>query len=283
MKILAFGEILWDVYPDKAYIGGAPLNFGGHLAKQGVEVHLFSAVGKDKLGEDALDVLKAWGVGTDYVSVIDVETGKCLVTLDKNSVPSYNLLSNVAWDRIEGDINESFDVLYFGTLALRSEVNFNTVTKLLKKGCFSEIFCDMNIRAPHYSSRTVKLALENATIVKISDEELNCVMTEAGLEAGAAEDCAIRLSQAYPNLKTVLVTLGEKGSFAYVAEDKKFYRAEGKKVKVASTVGAGDSFSASFLCRYLEKKSVDECLEHATNISAYVVSCYDAVPDYKEI
>ena len=25
MKILCFGEILWDVYPDKKYIGGASL------------------------------------------------------------------------------------------------------------------------------------------------------------------------------------------------------------------------------------------------------------------
>lgn len=27
MKALSFGEILWDVYPNKKCLGGAPLNF----------------------------------------------------------------------------------------------------------------------------------------------------------------------------------------------------------------------------------------------------------------
>ena len=26
-KLLAFGEILWDVYPDEKFLGGASLNF----------------------------------------------------------------------------------------------------------------------------------------------------------------------------------------------------------------------------------------------------------------
>jgi len=35
MKILMFGEILWDVYPEEKHIGGAPLNCGAHLARHG--------------------------------------------------------------------------------------------------------------------------------------------------------------------------------------------------------------------------------------------------------
>ena len=30
MKLLSFGEIIWDVYPDEKYLGGAPLNFAAH-------------------------------------------------------------------------------------------------------------------------------------------------------------------------------------------------------------------------------------------------------------
>ena len=31
MNVLSFGEVLWDVYPDNKYIGGAPLNFAAHF------------------------------------------------------------------------------------------------------------------------------------------------------------------------------------------------------------------------------------------------------------
>ncbi len=33
MKILSFGEIIWDVYEDKKCIGGAPFNFAAHCAR----------------------------------------------------------------------------------------------------------------------------------------------------------------------------------------------------------------------------------------------------------
>ena len=33
MNVLSFGEILWDIYPDKKFLGGAPLNFAAHLKK----------------------------------------------------------------------------------------------------------------------------------------------------------------------------------------------------------------------------------------------------------
>ncbi len=54
MKILSFGEIIWDVYPDKAVLGGAPLNFAAHATVWGSETHLLSAVGGDSLGRRAI-------------------------------------------------------------------------------------------------------------------------------------------------------------------------------------------------------------------------------------
>ena len=132
MRLLAFGEILWDVYPDKKFLGGAPLNFAAHLAKHGEDAYMVSALGADELGTEALRQLERWNVHTDYVAQnAQKETGKCLVTLDERSIPSYNLLQDVAYDRIDGaGIAGNFDVLYFGTLALRSEENFKTLKEI---------------------------------------------------------------------------------------------------------------------------------------------------------
>ena len=33
MKFLVFGEIIWDLYPDKKCIGGAPFNFAAYTAR----------------------------------------------------------------------------------------------------------------------------------------------------------------------------------------------------------------------------------------------------------
>ena len=173
-KLLAFGEILWDVYPDEKYLGGASLNFAAHFVKFGHEAQMLSALGNDSYGKEAREVLLTWNLGDRYVPALDDrETGKCLVTLDENSIPSYNLLNDVAYDRISTKgIAEDFDVLYFGTLALRGDYNFKELNSLLEEKSFKEIFADVNIRPPFYSEQTVRFACEKATILKISLEEL---------------------------------------------------------------------------------------------------------------
>ena len=282
MKILAFGEVLWDVYPDKAYIGGAPFNFAAHLAKHGEEVYMLSAFGEDDLGRDAVAVLNQLNVSSKYCAVLkDKETGKCLVSLDEKDVPSYNLLSDVAYDHINCDSDFSnFDLLYFGTLALRSEVNFASLKKLIAENSFKDVFVDVNIRKPHFSKETVTFAAENATIIKISDEEL-CVVAELlGIGETDYKLFAKALSQKYSNLKIVIITLGSKGAYAYKTEGDKEFSCPAVSVQTASTVGAGDSFSAAFVHKLYSGADLENCLKYASKLAAFVVSKVDAVPEY---
>ena len=115
-KILSFGEIIWDVFPDgDAVIGGAPLNFAAHAVKCGTKSSLLSAVGNDDLGAKALKELQRLGVNTDFVGKSDLATGRCIVTL-QNGSPSSEVCRPAAYDRISltqksiDSINtESFD------------------------------------------------------------------------------------------------------------------------------------------------------------------------------
>ena len=50
MKVLAFGEILWDVINGVEHLGGAPFNFAAHMAQCGHETFMVSRLGMDELG-----------------------------------------------------------------------------------------------------------------------------------------------------------------------------------------------------------------------------------------
>ncbi len=283
MKILSFGEILWDVYSDEKYIGGAPFNFAAHSAKHGEEAYMLSALGNDALGKEALGALDRLCVSHKYVKVLDnKQTGKCLVTLDEKSVPAYNLLSDVAYDYISCEnVKEKFDVLYFGTLALRSEYNLSELRKLINTSQFKEIFVDVNIRAPFYNSDTVRFAVENATILKISLEELSTVAKMLELtDYIDYKDFAKSLNTTYDNIRCIIITLGRDGSYAYDCKKGEEYYCGCSDVKVVSTVGAGDSFSAAFLHKYLCNDKIQNCLNHATKVAELVVSSAEAIPDY---
>ena len=55
-KIVCFGETLWDIFPDKKVIGGAPLNVALRLHSLGDQVSIISSVGNDVDGENLLHI-----------------------------------------------------------------------------------------------------------------------------------------------------------------------------------------------------------------------------------
>ncbi len=282
MKVLAFGEILWDVYSDKSVIGGAPFNFAAHFVKNGGQACLISGVGNDSLSTKTIEEIKNKGVSDKYITVIEKQTGKCLVTLDEDSIPSYNLLNDVAYDYIntENVTSEKGDILYFGTLSLRSEYNFNSLSSLIKREKFEEVFVDVNIRAPFSSEKAVAFAVNNATILKISDEELSFVNKVIFGKDFSLEESIENLADKFKNLKVIIITMGAKGAIGFERSTNKTYKLFGKRVETVSTVGAGDSFSAAFINNYLKTGDMYSSLEFAIRVSAFVATNTEAIPDY---
>ena len=238
------------------------------------------AEAEKKVKKTTVKEIEKYNINTNFVSIVpDKETGKCLVTLDENKIPSYNLLNDVAYDYIKKPeiVENTFDIFAFGTLALRSKNNFETVKQLISEKISHEIYSDLNIRAPFYNKESVMLCLKNATIVKISDEELPVINeTVFGLNSDT-EASAVKLSEKFPQIKIIIVTKGEKGSLAYDCANKKYFYANAAPAEIVSTVGAGDSFGAAFLTTYYKQKDLQKALDTASKLSAYVVSKKDAV------
>jgi len=289
-KILAFGEILWDKYPTESFIGGAALNFIAHCAKCGADSALFTAVGRDADGDAAFAVLNGFGVRTDFVKQTDKGTGLCLVSLDEAGIPSYNVLTDTAYDNItvtDADIarvrDAGFDALYFGTLIQRSPVSRASLRRLCAACDFPAVVCDVNLRVGCYDADSVRFCLENASVLKISDEE-EPLMQQMGLYTAASrepDDIAAAVCARYPQIRYLLLTRGGEGCFVWCADESRGFSMKAKSVPVASTVGAGDSFTAAWMMAHLSGKSPKAATEAATALSAFVVSRTDAVPDYE--
>ena len=290
MKLISFGEVLWDIYPDGKCIGGAPFNFAAHAARLGEEAYLLSAVGMDPLADETLAAVRAAGVHTDYISRSKRKTGQCHVSLDANRVPTYKLLKRVAYDDITVPLSIPADsVLYFGTLALREKHNIAALISLMEREKFSEVFVDLNIRPPFSSDMVITFAISRATILKVSAEELSNVSTalakteEHLVELGEIppyDTWAHALPAFFPRLKLILVTLGADGAYLYDVKNDREYRTPAVPTEVVSTVGAGDSFAAAFLSRYLPTRDAAPALAFAARVAAFVVSKKEAVPPY---
>ncbi len=284
MNVLSFGEIIWDVFPTGPLMGGAPFNFAAHASKEGANVYMASSVGDDDLGAAALKNADKYGVKKDFIGIKEgKKTGQCLVLFDENNQPSYDIVDDVAYDYIKynskmADIE--FDAVCFGTLAIRHQHNKDSIKEILNKTKHKEVLTDVNIRKPFSSKESVLFCLESATILKVSDEELPVVLDYAFSENEPDYKKAAKLlSEKYKNIGLIIVTLGSKGSYVYDVKNNEEFSTDCPDVKVVSTVGAGDSFSAAFLVSYLSGKTIPECLERATEVSTYVVMHEGAIPD----
>ena len=91
-----------------------------------------SAVGKDQRGRRAEEVIRGAGIDLQLTAKRDEPTGYVTVKLS-NGEPDFSIHQGVAWDHIERLWTEppEADLLYFGSLAQRTQVNRATLGGLL--------------------------------------------------------------------------------------------------------------------------------------------------------
>lgn len=281
MNILSFGEILFDCYPTARKIGGAPLNFSAHLAKLGALVSLYSAVGEDALGQEAISIAKNMGVDTRYLQTVSsFPTGVCNVSYQGKD-PAYDLSQISSYDKIAllpEIFEKTFDLFYFGTLASRDETSENTLKALLGKGKFKQVFFDINLRQHYYSEELVKQGLTCSHIIKMNREEFQYVKKISRITDEDNQTALQKVCERY-SVYTAILTLDKDGAVVWDTKQG-FFTAPAKESEFVSAVGAGDSFCACFLYHRLKGAAIPHALEKASILSSYVVSCEEAVPAY---
>ena len=278
--VLGVGEILWDMLPEGKQLGGATTNFAYHACQLGAEGYVVSAVGKDPLGNEIIEIVNRNQIGNLLSIDPDHPTGIVEVELSDRGIPTYNIIENVAWDFIPAvdqtlKIASKADALCFGSLAQRHIHSRNSIQIILRSvpDTCTRVF-DINLRQHFYSQEVLKRSLEFADVLKINDEELALISNLMQLPDDEVEAC--RLLMGKFNLRLVVLTRGENGSFLVSEKETSFE--ETPVVTVEDTVGAGDSFTAAMVMGLLKDLPIKEIHRKAVGLSAYVCMQKGATP-----
>lgn len=273
-KIICFGEILWDVFPDKKVIGGAPLNVALRLHSQNISVSIISKLGNDASGQNALKYLNEEEFSTNGIQKDHtLKTGEVLVTLDQKGSASYTISQPVAWDGIEFNrdaqsLVENAEVFVFGSLACRERKSKETLFELLKLAKFS-VF-DVNLRPPFYTIEVIVQLLKKADFVKMNDDELQEIASTLNCPYTNLEETSEWFIKEM-KLKGICITKGEKGAFLIF--NNTTYHHPGYEVVVKDTVGAGDSFLATLIGGlFINKEHSQTVLTRACAVGSLVAS-----------
>jgi len=264
-KIVAFGEILWDLLPQGRTLGGAPFNFAYRVNSLGDVAYPVSRLGRDELGDEAWNLVESFGIDTSCLQRDGSSpTGTVQVFFDAENSPDYYIVPAVAYDFIEStpgleQVVSTADCLCFGTLIQRSETSRRTLRRLLAKAGSALKLLDINLRKDCYTPETVRQSLEAADVVKLNEKEAPLVAEMMQLPVRSLPELAPELVRRWA-LDSVVITLGEKGAFAASSKGALVY-VPGFRVQVVDTLGSGDAFSAGFIHRLLRGSSLREaCL-----------------------
>ena len=289
--VIGIGEALFDCLPEGRKLGGAPANFAYHVSQFGLNGCAVSAIGDDELGREIIDKFNAVQL-KHILPVVEQPTGTVKVTLDDKGVPQYEICLGVAWDNIPLT-NEMLEIAHqaqaacFGSLAQRSERSRETIQAFLDAMPADALrVFDINLRQSWYTAEVIAESLSRANILKINDEELDMVATmllgEPTLPDKLIAEDAERTRRVCRelivryNLDMLILTCGAIGSYVFTESQESYVATP--KVQVADTVGAGDSFTATFVAQLLLGKSIREAHQKAVQVSAFVCTQNGAMP-----
>jgi fructokinase len=274
--VVAFGEVLWDILPDKVILGGAPFNFAYRINSLGHDAYIISRVGKDENGGKALDKVREMGMSEKYIQQdSSFPTGTVEVFLDENRNPDYEIITGVAYDHVrleESLINlvHEADCLCFGTLAQRSSESKKTLHAILASFKGRYRFYDINLRKNCYTRNLIHSSLLQSDILKLNENEARELDELLQLNAGCLRGIGEELISRYP-IQTCLITLGRNGVLALTSAGELVYE-PGYSVSMEDPLGSGDAFSAGFLSEMLSGSDLRNACRFGNQLGAIVAT-----------
>jgi len=301
--ILGIGELLWDLLPGGARLGGAPANFAVMAGRLGNHAAILSRIGRDELGRKAVERLDPLPADTSFLEVGPAhETGRVTVAFEGGQ-PRYTIQQPAAWDFLEltdrwVQLAERADAICFGSLAQRSHESRQTIQTLVAQSSAScvRVF-DVNLRAPFYSGEVIQESLELATVLKMNDSEAPEILSllgmpvPAGLPSPAEQPIPLHftverrglirlgaewLLEEFPTLQMVVVTRGARGSLLVTRDE--WHVHPGFPIQVADTIGAGDAFAAAMTHYLLRGADLPTLNEAGNRWGAWLASQSGAMP-----
>ncbi|KAK9997268.1 hypothetical protein SO802_021954 [Lithocarpus litseifolius] len=274
--IVSFGEMLIDFVPTVSGVslaeapgflkapGGAPANVAIAVSRLGGKSAFVGKLGDDEFGHMLAGILRENGVVDEGINFDKgARTALAFVTLRADGEREFMFYRNpsadmlLTPDELNLDLIRSAKVFHYGSISLIVEPCRTAHLKAMEvaKDAGLLLSYDPNLRLPLWPSpeearEQIKSIWDKADLIKVSDVELEFLTGSNKLDDESA------LSLWHPNLKLLLVTLGDLGCRYYT---KNFHgEVKAFRVNTVDTTGAGDSFVGALLCKIVDDQSILE-------------------------
>lgn len=257
-----------------------------HLNGFGNHPIFISRIGRDNLGSEVLKKMDSWGMNKSGVQTdSEYPTGRVSVGMHDNE-PRYTIESDQAYDFINPPAskviqNAGQTILYHGSLALRNEKSRFALAELKKKSS-SDVFFDVNLRAPWWEKEIILDELHDTDWLKCNEHELKEISLMIDAVENTREKQAFRMIE-YFNLTGIVVTMGSEGAMLIQKNGDVYFAVPNPVDALVDTVGAGDAFAAVTIMGLLKKWNAQQILDRASEFAAEICRIRGATTENHEL
>tara|TARA_Y100001936_G_scaffold10068_1_gene9013 strand:- start:462 stop:1391 length:930 start_codon:yes stop_codon:yes gene_type:complete len=262
-----FKKLLVNLRIEKTVSGGSVANSMVGMSQLGSKVGFIGKVSDDEFGSKYEDGLKKENVKYFYSKKKEeLPTGTCLILVTPDSERTMCTFLGTAGKINENDVDANIvkqsELIFLegylwdeGEPKKAFEKAINNSNKVAMS--LSDQFC-VDRHKPDF----LDLVKNKLDITFANEQEITSL-----INAEKFEDVVNFSNQLG---KLIVITRGEKGAVAIRGNEIVECGVQ-KNLKIVDLTGAGDLFAAGFLHSYVNKLSIKECLEKATEMSSRVI------------
>ncbi|MFQ5835616.1 MAG: ribokinase [bacterium] len=253
--------------------GGKGANQAVCIAHLGGKAILGGRLGKDSLGKKLRQGLEKEEVITQYLTIDKEEhSGVTVIIINKDGDNSIVLDpgANMKFSPQEAACLKSI-LPHVSIVLAQLEIPLETVDFIFDEAQKLEITTVLDTGPARPLSASL---LRNVDILSPNQTELETLLQREIKDSEQAKREAEELLSW--GIKTVILKLGEKGSYLLTDEDKSYFPAF--KVKAVDTTAAGDAFMGALCLSLSQGNSLPQAIEFANLAGAYAVTKMGAQP-----
>ncbi len=262
MDAITIGEILIDFIPgteEGSYVrnpGGGPANAAVAMAKNGLDVGMYTRMGNDDFGRFLTKTMEGYNVKLLTPELTDeAVTTMAFVTLYPDGERTFTFARKPGADMLlakedikDEDIADT-KLVHASSFSMSAGPEAEATVYFIKKAheLGKLVAFDINYRNVVWNddkdacAKAVKEILPYVDLLKISDEEVDMIGGPENIQATMKEY----------GISVVVETLGAKGACCYFNGES--FTVEGRKAKAVDATGCGDAFWGGFMASILNQ------------------------------
>lgn len=270
-------EILADIMT--LTLGSSSAICASNLSSLGLKVAFIGKLGNDVFGQFTIDELRKKGVDTSMIMVEDdLKTGATIALSydeERAMITHQGAMAHMDIDDIDESLLQLAGHLHFSGYFFQPGFK-DALDLLFKKAKKAGLTTSLDVQW----DPTEKWDLDLEKVLPWVDVFMPNAIELQYLTGQPTLDLAI--ASIKNKCRFISVKCGNKGSIQYY-EDKKIEKQAFLNTHVVDAIGAGDSFDAGYIAKFVKGKSPEECQEFANLIGAISTTAAGGTTAFKDL